>query len=504
MINLLRCVTSEKETLYASNCVETTTRKLAKDKKLYCPNCESNVIFKKGKIMSAHFAHHNSECVVTYSERETNSHIKGKEILFSWIKKNYPTADVEYEVYIPETGQIADVFVKHTEAGLAGIRWAFEFQHSPLSSTDWEKRHELYQSVGIQDFWILDKATYMKFSTAQGITDARLRKDLETTIYNETGLCYFLDLETSELTIDFEFYISYETRIIKRMEIKTPYTYHRPIHHSCQFDQVRIRMNEEFKYGVFVYEEVESQMEPRLSWIISKFKRKQKLQLEQEYEEQFFKKKLFAKDKYGEETADIIAQFIERNKEEIDIRSMKELDIPHGYNELVEDVRSMKDLNFFEKYNELIEKLLVNLREFKKIQDSDELIKKLIGEINYTSDFYKLSFLIDQDSKSLQDYLINKDQEKISLVEYVYTEYKEVLEKLASMNPKYIKNELGKIKSVLTVTVWGDDDPTALDYAIEYRYLNSKDEVDKYIKQIKEEIITHKPFKKFLEENGWN
>ncbi|MBW3216530.1 hypothetical protein KZC64_23505, partial [Salmonella enterica subsp. enterica serovar Javiana] len=126
--------------------------------------------------------------------------------------------------YIPETKQIADILVVHKEE-LEGVRWAFEFQHSPLLSTDWEKRHNLYETAGIQDFWILDRAKFMKFSQAKDITDARLRKDLETTIYNKTGLCYFLDLSTSELTIDFEFTTSYETRIIRRREIKTPYIY---------------------------------------------------------------------------------------------------------------------------------------------------------------------------------------------------------------------------------------------------------------------------------------
>ncbi|XKE55707.1 hypothetical protein LG321_19985 [Sutcliffiella horikoshii] len=145
-------------------------------------------MYKKGKVMRAHFAHNKSECVVTYHEPETDSHINGKEILYNWIKNKFPDADVQYEVYIPETKQIADVFVKHSVQGMEGVRWAFEFQHSPLSSVDWEKRHELYESEGIQDFWILDKAKYMKFSTAQGIKDARLRRELEKTIFDKTGL----------------------------------------------------------------------------------------------------------------------------------------------------------------------------------------------------------------------------------------------------------------------------------------------------------------------------
>ncbi|WP_411334297.1 competence protein CoiA [Metabacillus indicus] len=498
---MLRCITSDEQTLISSNCNVATTRKLSTKKELLCPNCKTTVIFKAGKVKRPHFAHHNSECVAAYHEPETDSHVKGKEILFNWLKNKYPTSEIQYEVYIPETKQIADVFVKHTEEGMEGLRWAFEFQHSPLSSTEWNKRHELYQSEDIQDFWILDKAKYMKFSTAKDVTNARLRKDLETTIFSETGLCYFLDLGTTELTIDFHFYTSYEKRIIKRMEIKTPYTYHRPIHHSCHIDQVRIRMNDKFKYGVFVYEEIESQMEPRLSLIINRFIRNQKLQLEQEFKEQAIKKKTFAKSKYGEDAANVIVQFIEKNKEELDIRIIQEVDIRDSLIQLIEDVRIMQEHDFFEKYNELIEKLLLNLQEFKKVKDSNDLIKKLMWKINYSTDIYKLSFLIDQDTQSLQDYLISKDQDKISLVEYVYTEYKEVLEKLASMNPKYIYKELGKIKSSLTV--WGDN-PTALDYAIEYHWLKSKDEIDEYIEQIKEKIIKHKPFNKFIEENEWN
>ena len=491
MIDLFRCITEDNKSLIATTCEPESTRVLSRAHKLFCPNCKGVVQYNKGRVKSSYFSHVNLECEYIGYEPETPSHRKGKELLYGWLKTNFPTAYVEYEEHIPETGQIADVFIKHTDGNFKGLRWAFEFQHSPLTSTDWEKRHELYQSEGIQDFWILDKAKYMKFSKAQGITDARLRKDLESSIFNQTGLCYFLDLETSELTIDFEFYTSYETKIIKRMEIKTPYTYHRPIHHSCHIDRVKIRMNEEFKYGVFVYKEVESQMEPRLSTIISMFKRKQKLQLESEFKEQAIKKKAFAKSKYGEEKADIIEKFIEDNKEELDIRSIQEVDIPQGYNELIEDVRCMQDLEFFEKYSELINKLSLNLREFEKLKESDELIKKLIYKINYSFDFYKLSFLIDQGSHSLEDYLIIKHQEKIPLVEYVYKEYKEVLEKLASMNTKYIYKKLGEIKSSLTV--W-EDNPTALDYAIEYHRLKSKDEIDKYIEEINEKIINFNPF----------
>lgn len=424
--------------------------------------------------MKAHFAHHASDCVVTNYEPETDSHIKGKQILYDWLSKKYPSAKVEFEVYIQQTKQIADVFVTHTEEEMAGLMWAFEFQHSPLSSTDWEKRHTLYQSEGIQDFWILDKAKYMKFSTAQGITDARLRKDLEKTIFNETGLCYFLDLETFELTIDFAFTSSTERRMINRMEVKTEYIYHSPIIHSSHLDNIRIRTNEKFKHSVLIYDEIESKMNDRLTWILQSLIKKQELQLKKELNERAREKKQYAESKYEKEKADIIWRFMKDNREA-----------------LTDDIRYLSENDFFQKNNQLIEKLLQNLQGFKLLKDSDELIKKLLIKITFESDLYKIPFLSEQKSYSLEEYLIIKNQEKVSLVEYVYETYKEVLEKIASMNPRYINEELGKINSSLTS--WANN-PTAIDYAIQYHRLKTKDEINEGIEQIKEKIINHNPF----------
>lgn len=88
----------------------------------------------------------------------------------------FPTPFIEYEVPNPETGQIVDVFMKHEDDNLAGLVWAFEFQHSKITSAAMKERHELFRSDGIQDFWILDKSVFMKFTTAKGATDARLNR----------------------------------------------------------------------------------------------------------------------------------------------------------------------------------------------------------------------------------------------------------------------------------------------------------------------------------------
>lgn len=51
-----------------------------------------------------------------------------------WLKALFPTAFIEYEVLIPETGQIVDIYVKHEDGKLAGLVWAFKFQHSKITS----------------------------------------------------------------------------------------------------------------------------------------------------------------------------------------------------------------------------------------------------------------------------------------------------------------------------------------------------------------------------------
>ncbi|MFF2587986.1 competence protein CoiA [Peribacillus butanolivorans] len=384
---MLRCITVDKETLIASNCEKEFVKKLSSQKQLFCPNCQSTVIFKSGKVKSPHFAHYDSECVITNYEPETASHLKGKQILYEWLKKKFPYADVEYEVYIPETNQIADIFVEHTEGGMEGLRWAFEFQHSPLTPTEWETRHELYKSQGIQDFWVLDKAKFMKFSKARDITDARIRNELERIIYSKTGLCYFLDLETSELSIDFNFTTSWHTTIVKDVKRQNEYTYHSPIHHSTDIDQVRVRLNDEFKYGVLIYSEIESQMEERLSMILSWLRGERARKARQELQEKAKEKKVFAKRKYGEVKAEIIWQFMTYNIDELTDNPYSSEDENKEVKELKHDVRSLSVEEFLTMYEPLFDKLYVNIEEYRLWKDSEDLVLRLLDSLIYVDPF---------------------------------------------------------------------------------------------------------------------
>ncbi|MGA5691488.1 competence protein CoiA [Cytobacillus pseudoceanisediminis] len=486
---MLRCITVDKETIIATQRDKERIEKLNSEKKLLCPNCNNRVVFKPGKVKTSHFAHYQSDCVVTNYEPETESHLKGKQILYEWLMKNYPSADIEYEQYILETNQIADIFVEHTEGELEGVRWAFEFQHSPLSSTDWEARHELYKSAGIQDFWILDKAKFMKFSTAKGISNARKRNDLEKAIFSKTGLCYFLDLKSSELTIDFSFVTSPHTTTVNGVKRTKEYTYHSPIHHSAHLNQVRVRINEEFMHGVLVFSKIEDQMENRLSTILSWLKKEQARKSKQELHKKAKEKILFARSKFGDEKAEIIRQFMKDNIDGL-TDELRPTSVDENKEKFTNHVRLFSNEDFFTKYEPTFSKLCLNIKEFKKIEASNDLIHKLLNELTSESTLYSLSFVMEQGSQSLEEYLKTIHEEKIDIVSYIYHTYKKDLEKLASMNFKLIKRKLDKIRPY--ILIWGSA-PTAIDYAISYRSLKTREAADEYMNQVKEQVIYWHP-----------
>ncbi|MDN3365478.1 competence protein CoiA family protein [Priestia megaterium] len=471
---MLRCITEDQETLYASRSNKEYIQQLVDEGKALCPNCLQKVIHKPGRTKRAHFAHYDSDCVVTNHEPETDSHIKGKQLLYKWLKNKFPNAYVEYEVYIPETKQIADVFIKHKEGDYTGLTWAFEFQHSNLSPRDWEERHNLYKLAGIQDFWILDKAKYLKFSTAKGHTDARKRNELEKTIYQEVGLCYFLDLEKEELIIDFNFVTKSEHNVFNRKQVTTYYTYHEPQNHASKVDKIRVRMNDEFKYCVLLYDEIEEGMTDRLRGILGKLQREKEIQLEEELQLRLPAKKDYCETIYKEDEAAMARSFIEENERK-----------------LADDIRNLSNDEFFAKYQKLIEKAITNRQSFKVLENSEDIRHKYITREFFSWHVYKMSVLESQSSLSIEEYLLEKYKDKISLIEYAYNTYKDIFEKLASRNTELLNRDLRKIKPFLQTY---EKNPNAMDYALEYRSCKSTEEIDNYVNQVVEQIINYDPF----------
>ncbi|MGF6354096.1 competence protein CoiA [Paenibacillus sp. 4624] len=386
------------------------------------------------------------------------------------VEEKYSTASVEYEVHIPQTGQIVDVYVKHNDGELSDQIWAFEFQHSVISSTLWKERHELYVSAGIQDFWFLDKAKFMKFSSAKGVTDARLRKDLDKTIFDEIGLCYFLDLETSELIIDFDFKTEVSYLDIGRSKrVKQSHVYHDPRKHSAPLDDMRVRMNKETRYCVLVCDDLEKSMETRLVLILQKLKKAKETRIRRELNNRARNLIEFAQENYGYDFAYRFEEIIRESK-----------------SELQEDILAFDNNDFYIKYKPIIETYIANIKEYNSLKENPELIPRFLCTLTSMSDLRRVRYLQEQESLSLENYLKSKYREKLALVQYVYDKYKTTLDHLTTKRKDWINEMLGLIDWKLQTYA---KEPDVIDYAIAYGALESSEVVDNYIQQVKDRIV---------------
>ena len=165
-------------------------RRLSGARQLACPGCGATVVLHAGAVRTHHFAHMpGAVCSAPQTEPETEEHRAGKLLLARWLRACLPEAQVLVEAHIPETNQRADILVflpasppgnapaspgntlmlTHNSAQAndisatrfvsppvpVGQRIAIEYQCANLPAREWQRRHQLYHSVGIQDLWIL-------------------------------------------------------------------------------------------------------------------------------------------------------------------------------------------------------------------------------------------------------------------------------------------------------------------------------------------------------------
>lgn len=112
-----------------------------------------------GMVISQYFRHKDKskECDGLYHEPETEEHIKGKILLYNWLKKletEKVISNVQLESYIKETKQRPDMYFEQD-----GVRYVIEFQCTPIA-TEYLKRRELYRLAGIKDIWVLGLEKY--------------------------------------------------------------------------------------------------------------------------------------------------------------------------------------------------------------------------------------------------------------------------------------------------------------------------------------------------------
>lgn len=122
-------------------------RVLRDEEQFYCPSCKEQLILKVGEIIAPHFAHIKNEDCATFSEGESEAHILGKYRLHSWFKNQNMLVNMEQ--IIPKINQRPDLVVKNES-----VVTPIEFQCSPISISDVQKRNEGYNKIGLEPEWI--------------------------------------------------------------------------------------------------------------------------------------------------------------------------------------------------------------------------------------------------------------------------------------------------------------------------------------------------------------
>ena len=131
-----------------------TLIQLRKTMTFFCPQCENPVRLKIGQVMIPHFAHIVlSDCLTSFSERESPIHLKGKLQLAEFFKEK--SLEVFVESYLPEICQRPDILVKNTHQS-----YAIEFQCCTIPIQVRDLRTRGYLKLNVQPVWILRSFEY--------------------------------------------------------------------------------------------------------------------------------------------------------------------------------------------------------------------------------------------------------------------------------------------------------------------------------------------------------
>lgn len=149
MIIILSAVTNKGYIFIPANYSYEQLKEIKNNTTFFCAHCKEIVILKNGMINTPHFAHkHNTACSQSFSEGETEDHLKGKLDLYNFFRRE--KVQVQLEAYIPSIQQRPDILIQSNEKLIA-----IEFQCSKLSPSAIKNRSIGYQKQSIIPFWIL-------------------------------------------------------------------------------------------------------------------------------------------------------------------------------------------------------------------------------------------------------------------------------------------------------------------------------------------------------------
>lgn len=166
----------------------TLTRDMTKDQLLFfrntskftCPQCETPLRLKIGKVVTPHFAHIVlTNCLTSFSERESPTHLTGKQHLAEFFTS--VGCKVYVEAFLPKISQRPDLLVKNKRN-----TFAIEFQCSVIPADDVEKRTAGYLRLKIPAIWLLRTPKNIQV-ISKGISLIKLSKFMQLFIGNQSS-----------------------------------------------------------------------------------------------------------------------------------------------------------------------------------------------------------------------------------------------------------------------------------------------------------------------------
>jgi hypothetical protein len=181
-------------------------RRLSDARELTCPGCDARIVLHAGSVRAHHFAHlPKAVCSLPQTEPETEEHRAGKLLIARWLRERLPESKITVEAFMPGTKQRADVLLEALDPRGGARVIAIEFQCANLAAREWQRRHALYHSAGIQDLWFLggsrfrrnmseEKPGHQAGKAAPGQDGCELQPgDLERVLLSEGVPLIFLD-----------------------------------------------------------------------------------------------------------------------------------------------------------------------------------------------------------------------------------------------------------------------------------------------------------------------
>lgn len=124
-------------------------QQLKKQHQFFCPQCDEPLQLKAGAIRIPHFSHYrNSMCETFFSDRESETHLLGKQHLFELFTQLHLSPTLE--PYLPQIQQRPDLLLTNNST-----QYAIEFQCSQLSFERFRERTNGYLSTNIIPIWIV-------------------------------------------------------------------------------------------------------------------------------------------------------------------------------------------------------------------------------------------------------------------------------------------------------------------------------------------------------------